>query len=86
MNNYGSSSDDDDDNNLTPDEMQQLDELMADTDELKKVAARTVLRATQILDMNPQDNDVARMLLAEAVVMMQIVHRIETLFKNDSGK
>lgn len=84
--NYNQPSDgDDDDFELTEKDIQEIEELLADTEELKKVAARTVLRATEILDMNPTDQDVAKLLLGEAVVMMQVVHRIETFFgENES--
>jgi uncharacterized protein YuzE len=80
-------SPDDDDNLPTPEEIQQVEELLVDTAELKKVAARTLLRATHIIDSNPNDTDVAYLLLHEATVMMQIVHRIESFFTDDeSGK
>jgi uncharacterized protein YuzE len=79
-------SPDDDDNLPTPEEIQQVEELLVDTAELKKVAARTLLRATHIIDSNPNDTDVAYLLLHEATVMMQIVHRIESFFQDDSGK
>lgn len=83
--NYNQPSGDDDDFELTEKDIQEIEELLADTAELKKVAARTVLRATEILDMNPTDQDVAKLLLGEAVVMMQVVHRIETFFgENES--
>lgn len=83
--NYQQPSGDDDDSELTEKDIQEIEELLADTEELKKVAARTVLRATEILDMNPTDQDVAKLLLGEAVVMMQVVHRIETFFgENES--
>lgn len=80
------SPDDDDDNLPTPEEIQQVEELLIDTAELKKVAARTLLRATHIMDSNPNDTDVAYLLLHEATIMMQIVHRIESFFQDDSGK
>ena len=80
------SPDDDDDNLPTPEEIQQVEELLVDTAELKKVAARTLLRATHIIDSNPNDTDVAYLLLHEATIMMQIVHRIESFFQDDSGK
>jgi uncharacterized protein YuzE len=80
------SLDDDDDNLPTPEEIQQVEELLVDTAELKKVAARTLLRATHIIDSNPNDTDVAYLLLHEATIMMQIVHRIESFFQDDSGK
>jgi hypothetical protein len=80
------SGDDDDDYNLTPEEIQEIEELIADTAELKKVAARTLLRATHILDANPHDQDVALMLLHEATIMMQIVHRVESFFTDESAK
>jgi len=77
----------DDDDDLTPEEIQQVEELLVDTAELKKVAARTLLRATHIIDSNPNDTDVAYLLLHEATIMMQIVHRIESFFTDDeSGK
>jgi uncharacterized protein YuzE len=77
----------DDDDDLTPEEIQEVEELLVDTAELKKVAARTLLRATHIIDSNPNDTDVAYLLLHEATVMMQIVHRIESFFTDDeSGK
>ena len=81
-----SSGSGDDDFEFTEKDIQEIEELLADTAELKKVAARTVLRATEILDMNANDSDVARLLLAEAVVMMQVVHRIETFFTDESAK
>lgn len=67
-------------------DIQQIEELLADTAELKKVAARTVLRATEILDINENNIDVAKLFLAEAVVMMQVVYRIETFFNDESDK
>jgi hypothetical protein len=79
-------SPDDDDDDLTPEEIQQVEELLVDTAELKKVAARTLLRATHIIDSNPNDTDVAYLLLHEATIMMQIVHRIESFFQDESGK
>lgn len=83
--NQPSGDGDDDDFELTEKDIQEIEELLADTKELKKVAARNVLRATEILDMNPTDQDVAKLLLGEAVVMMQVVHRIETFFgENES--
>jgi hypothetical protein len=84
MQNNQSPNDDDDD--LTPEEIQQVEELLVDTAELKKVAARTLLRATHIMDSNPNDTDVAYLLLHEATIMMQIVHRIESFFQDESGK
>jgi hypothetical protein len=83
MQNNESSNDDD---LPTPEEIQQVEELLVDTAELKKVAARTLLRATHIMDSNPNDTDVAYLLLHEATIMMQIVHRIESFFQDDSGK
>jgi hypothetical protein len=83
--NYQEPSGDDDDD-LTPEDIQEIEELLADTAELKKVAARTLLRATHIIDSNPNDTDVAYLLLHEATVMMQIVHRIESFFQDESGK
>lgn len=80
------SPDDDDDLHFTEKDIQEIEELLADTAELKKVAARTLLRATHIIDSNPNDTDVAYLLLHEATVMMQIVHRIESFFQDDSGK
>lgn len=85
-NNQQPSGSGDDDFEFTEKDIQEIEELLADTAELKKVAARTVLRATEILDMNAKDCDVARMLLHEAVVMMQVVHRIETFFNDESAK
>ena len=85
-NNNQQPSGDDGDFEFTEKDIQEIEELLADTAELKKVAARTVLRATEILDMNAKDCDVARMLLHEAVVMMQVVHRIETFFNDESAK
>ena len=80
-------SPDDDDLHFTEKDIQEIEELLADTAELKKVAARTLLRATHIIDSNPNDTDVAYLLLHEATVMMQIVHRIESFFTDDeSGK
>ena len=75
-NNNQQPSGDDGDFEFTEKDIQEIEELLADTAELKKVAARTVLR----------DCDVARMLLHEAVVMMQVVHRIETFFNDESAK
>ena len=83
--NYQEPSGDDDDD-LTPEDIQEIEELLADTAELKKVAARTLLRATHIIDSNPNDTDVAYLLLHEATVMMQIVHRIESFFQDESGE
>ena len=79
-------SPDDDDLHFTEKDIQEIEELLADTAELKKVAARTLLRATHIIDSNPNDTDVAYLLLHEATVMMQIVHRIESFFNDDSGE
>lgn len=80
-------SPDDDDLHFTEKDIQEIEELLVDTAELKKVAARTLLRATHIIDSNPNDTDVAYLLLHEATVMMQIVHRIESFFTDDeSGK
>jgi len=76
----------DDDDDLTPEDIQEIEELLADTAELKKVAARTLLRATHILDQNSNDTDVAYLLLHEATVMMQVVHRIDSFFNDESGK
>jgi len=84
MQNNGSP--DDDDLHFTEKDIQEIEELLADTAELKKVAARTLLRATHIIDSNPNDTDVAYLLLHEATIMMQIVHRIESFFQDDSGK
>ena len=86
QNNQSPDDDDDDDNLPTPEEIQQVEELLVDTAELKKVAARTLLRATHIIDSNPNDTDVAYLLLHEATIMMQIVHRIESFFQDESGK
>lgn len=83
MQNNESPNDDDD---LTPEEIQMVEELLVDTAELKKVAARTLLRATHIIDSNPNDTDVAYLLLHEATIMMQIVHRVESFFNDDSGE
>lgn len=85
-NNQQPSAGGDDNFEFTEKDIKQIEELLADTAELKKVAARTVLRATEILDMNANDSDVARLLLHEAVVMMQVVHRIETFFTDESAK
>jgi hypothetical protein len=78
-------SPDDDDLHFTEKDIQEIEELLADTAELKKVAARTLLRATHIIDSNPNDTDVAYLLLHEATVMMQIVHRIESFFTDDES-
>lgn len=86
INNNQQPSGGDDNFEFTEKDIQEIEELLADTAELKKVAARTVLRATEILDMNANDSDVARLLLHEAVVMMQVVHRIETFFNDESAK
>jgi uncharacterized protein YuzE len=87
MQNNESPNDDDDDLHFTEKDIQEIEELLVDTAELKKVAARTLLRATHIIDSNPNDTDVAYLLLHEATVMMQIVHRIESFFNDDeSGK
>jgi hypothetical protein len=75
-----------DDDDLTPEDIQEIEELLADTAELKKVAARTLLRATHIIDSNPNDTDVAYLLLHEATVMMQVVHRIDSFFNDESGE
>jgi hypothetical protein len=86
LKNYDMSSNDDEPDELTEKALQEIEELLADTEELKKVAAKNVLRACDILDMNPTDEVVAGMLLQEAVVMMQVVHRVESFFKDESGK
>ena len=79
-------SPDDDDLHFTEKDIQEIEELLADTAELKKVAARTLLRATHIIDSNPNDTDVAYLLLHEATVMMQVVHRIDSFFNDESGE
>ena len=79
-------SPDDDDLHFTEKDIQEIEELLADTAELKKVAARTLLRATHILDQNSNDTDVAYLLLHEATVMMQVVHRIDSFFNDESGE
>lgn len=62
----------------------EIEGILVESQELKKVAARTILRASMILDKD-QDEEVAQMLLQEASVMMSLVHRIENYFTNTDG-
>ena len=58
---------------------QKVDELLSEVGELKKVAARNVLRAADIANSHPHELDVSRLLLGEAAVMMSVASRIEDL-------
>jgi hypothetical protein len=60
----------------------EIEGILAETNELRKIAARTILRSSVIMD-NKQDEDVAQMLLLEAAVMMSLIHRIENFFTED---
>lgn len=62
----------------------EIEGILVESQELKKVAARTILRASMILDKD-QDEEVAQMLLQEASVMMSLVHRLENYFTNTDG-
>lgn len=62
----------------------EIEGILVESQELKKVAARTILRASMILDKD-QDEEVAQMLLQEASVMMSLVHRVENYFTNTDG-
>lgn len=62
----------------------EIEGILVESQELKKVAARTILRASMILDKD-QDEEVAQMLLKEASVMMSLVHRLENYFTNTDG-
>ena len=57
----------------------QVEELLGEVIELRKIAARNLLRAAHIADTNPEDEDVTRLLMGEAAVMLSVAHRIETL-------
>ena len=58
---------------------EQVEELLGEVIELRKIAARNLLRAAHIADTNPEDEDVTRLLIGEAAVMLSVAHRIETL-------
>ena len=57
----------------------KVEELLGEVIELRKIAARNLLRAAHIADTNPEDEDVTRLLMGEAAVMLSVAHRIETL-------
>ena len=78
--------DENDPNDLTEQALQEVEELLADNEELKKVAANNILRACHLLDKDEKDSDIAELLLREAVVMMQVAHRIDTFFGDESKK
>lgn len=60
---------------------EQVQELLCEVIELRKIAARNLLRAAHIADTNPEDEDVTRLLMGETAVMLSVAHRIEELLE-----
>jgi len=83
INNRFNNTNENDDHNSAEESGCEIEGILAETDELRKIAARTILRSSVIMD-NKQDEDVAQMLLLEAAVMMSLIHRIENFFTDNS--
>jgi hypothetical protein len=86
INNRFNNTNENDDQDSVEESGCEIEGILAETNELRKIAARTILRSSVIMD-NKQDEDIAQMLLLEAAVMMSLIHRIENFFTEDgSGK
>jgi hypothetical protein len=82
INNRFNNTNENDDQDSLEESGCEIEGILAETNELRKIAARTILRSSVIMD-NKQDEDVAQMLLLEAAVMMSLIHRIENFFTED---
>jgi len=59
------------------------DNLVADAQQLRRIAGLNILRAAHIADVNG-DTEVAKLLVSEAAVMMSVASAIEYLFVPES--